>query len=318
MDEMIKQSIVKIHFSRDDSNAVGVGFIFLSEGFLLTCMHVIRNTHSSKDLWISWKGLIKPVRAKVLEEYSDPPYRKDFAILEVSKELDRSINLPPTLNISSDVEPGDIILTRGVQNSKFDTSPASGVVLGTVKRIQDKSTFWMLKNSGYVNQGLSGGPAINTRTGKVIGIFSEQFHQKASLLDYERPFLIDKGSLITPIKEIAIELQKRDITCEPILKLFSKFIQKKTKVLEINGIDYFSSKDYFVILNLTIRPNYEWLKIWNQQKYNSAFYYKEQCSVELKNDTIIIIDTIKKTETIHVREINNKIRYINERLEQAF
>ncbi len=205
--------IVAILSSRQDSSPVGAGFFITSAGHILTCYHVIKNPN---DIWVSWSGMNQPVKAEFCRETSDESDRMDFAILKIS--LDDNITLPPKLSIDPSYKHDDPIIGKGYQSNSHDNlSPADGYILGEEER--DGYKYISLKDARYVDEGLSGSPALNTSTEKVIGIFSEQGLKKESIDGINQ--LSDKYAYIIPIDSIAKELSSRAIHDDHIKKFIN-------------------------------------------------------------------------------------------------
>jgi len=222
--EKLDLSIVKIQYSKENTEAVGAGFFITSAGHILTCQHVIDNVEDENEIWVSWIKLTEPVKTEYCKDLSDSSDRKDFAILKVSFSCNPHIKLPLKLDIGVDCNPEDTITGKGFQSSKFDLYPASGVILGDTIRKKDGCRFWVLKEAKYVDKGISGSPALNTKTNKVIGIFTEQEFKKEQLSDIGITAIIDKSALVTPIDEIARELHLRNIKDPDISRFINSIL----------------------------------------------------------------------------------------------
>jgi S1-C subfamily serine protease len=92
--------IVKVQYSKENTEAVGAGFFITSAGHILTCQHVIDNVDDENEVWVSWIKLIEPVKAEYCKNFSDSSDRMDFAVLKVSL-YNPYIKLPPKLDIES-------------------------------------------------------------------------------------------------------------------------------------------------------------------------------------------------------------------------
>lgn len=200
-------SIVKIQYSKEDTEAVGAGFFITPAGHLLTCQHVLDEVNDIHEIWVSWESLSQPVKAEYLKDWSDPAEKKDFAVLKVGVSQD--IRLPVILEVGTDCQPHDPISGRGFPSSDPHSFPATGKVTGDFRK--DDCRFWKIGEAFHVDKGFSGSPVLNNRTHKIIGIFTEQRLKTEELSERGITNITDKVAWVTPIDEIARELQNRSI-----------------------------------------------------------------------------------------------------------
>ncbi|WP_338553262.1 trypsin-like peptidase domain-containing protein [Paenibacillus sp. KS-LC4] len=155
--------------STDDSNlqltGSGTGFIFQSDGYILTNEHVISGASQVK---VTVEGYDEPFVAKVVGSSAD----LDLAVLKIT-----GTTAFPTLSLgdSDSTAIGDWVIAIGNPYG-FDHTMTVGVLSAKERPIsvQDeaggtKEYKHLLQTDASINPGNSGGPLLNT-SGQVIGI----------------------------------------------------------------------------------------------------------------------------------------------------
>lgn len=144
----------------------GSGFIISSEGYILTCNHVV------EDPKADYTVILDPQHkypAKILEK--DPLI--DIAILKIDQE-----NLPYLeLGDSTKIDLGETVVAIGNPLGEFEDTLSAGIISGLSRKItayggvpfKATSLRGLIQTDAAINPGNSGGPLINME-GKVIGI----------------------------------------------------------------------------------------------------------------------------------------------------
>jgi S1-C subfamily serine protease len=175
---------------------VGSGFFCSSEGFLITCHHVLLDlqqvapgahqicvgvgspltwTYRAEVLWISSRPGLSPQR------HGDPML--DLAIMRVTSCLDHAQKLDsfPFLRLSDSdtARQGDRIWIYGYGQQRSDITDTSNVVSGDLAgKHTDADGNW-LRTTADMLSGHSGGPAVNY-DGSVIGWCVKSHREGAS------------------------------------------------------------------------------------------------------------------------------------------
>ncbi len=177
---------------------IGSGFIYRSDGYIITNNHVVENASSIK---VSLRdGSVHD--AKVVG--TDP--ETDLAVIRIDES-----DLPPvTLGTSSDLVPGELAVAVGSPEG-FEGSVTSGIISALNRNIYVPDAAPLLdviQTDAAINPGNSGGPLCNS-VGEVIGINTAIYSQSggydglgfAIAIDNAKPVieqLIEKGSAVHP------------------------------------------------------------------------------------------------------------------------
>ncbi len=145
----------------------GSGFIATSDGYVITCNHVI------KDPTADYTVIVEPTKkypAKILAK--DPLI--DIAVLKISGK-----NFPHlALGDSTQIELGETVVAIGNPLGEFEDTLSSGIVSGLSRKIKAygggfpvkaTSLRGLIQTDAAINPGNSGGPLVNIR-GEAIGI----------------------------------------------------------------------------------------------------------------------------------------------------
>jgi tetratricopeptide (TPR) repeat protein len=148
-------------------SGIGTGFFLAPGGWILTCAHVVEQSDSVEVLWPSGESpqkLIATVRLRV-------PIPVDIALLQLEGEA------PAHKCVYLDQSPlqiGDTLYTFGYPQGYGAESYSGGDSATTEyegKSFQDDVLVLKMKE-GQIQEGYSGSPLLNERTGKVCGIVS--------------------------------------------------------------------------------------------------------------------------------------------------
>lgn len=172
--ENIYDSVVVVqNYKNSKENGIGSGFIYSSDGYIMTNHHVISGATEVKVLLMNGETISSEVIGS--DEYAD------IAVIKIDKE---KVNKIAKLGNSSDVKLGDTVFTIG--------SPLGIEYYGTVTRgilsaknrmvevsVSSNSNDWIMnvmQTDAAINPGNSGGPLCNVN-GDVIGINSMKIVQ---------------------------------------------------------------------------------------------------------------------------------------------
>jgi S1-C subfamily serine protease len=168
----IKAGVVRILRS-DGKTTSGAGFVVSEKGLLATCSHAVQPEESQKkgeprpekvDLIFCATG--EQMGARVLPEFWRPADREDVAILQLEGDLPAS------------VKPLPLGSSEGTSNHFFQTFsfPESGPEDGSfgdghiLNQLQMRGTTVLQVSSPQVTPGFSGGPVLDTDTGRIVGM----------------------------------------------------------------------------------------------------------------------------------------------------
>lgn len=167
--ESLKPAIVAILDDKGDIN--GTGFFITSDGYILTCYHVIQPA-----LRVSSSVRIKSphgvLEARFVEGLSRIEDNLDFAVLKVQEDQEF-----PCLPLGTEANQGDTWWTLGFELAKhYHGVPNGGTITGYSHQSKN-SNFRDIILTAYnpILGGLSGSPVFNKRTNRVIGVIKERF-----------------------------------------------------------------------------------------------------------------------------------------------
>ncbi|GAB3793057.1 S1C family serine protease [Virgibacillus kimchii] len=156
-----EKNVIQIEGQTEHSTITGSGFIFNNEGDIVTNAHVIDRADSVY------------VRTAGAEIYP-------AAVVGISEDVDVAIlRVPQLANQSLDIaeeaftEIGDEVIALGSPHG-FQNTVTLGIISGMERQFSLEGYTYsnVYQISAQITQGNSGGPLIDRRTGKVIGINS--------------------------------------------------------------------------------------------------------------------------------------------------
>ena len=168
--DLVKSSTVAICTPKGDIR--GTGFFISSEGYLLTCAHVVEDTGGWSQVRVNGQA--------VELIYLGDRTRDDFAVLKLSTYKGASVFL------SVQFQPMDRFLSIGYGRPDF---PQGASIDGTITDINQQSEFSNLPmlrlrieaNSQQVQGGYSGSPVFNAANQRVIGIIAAYDNTEGAL-----------------------------------------------------------------------------------------------------------------------------------------
>lgn len=179
----------------------GSGFLFSSEGYILTNAHVIEDASRVTVLF--------PSDEEVEAELIGFDQTTDLAVLKVSDPNGELI--PLYIGSSNDVRVGEFVIAIGDPSGRELASTATFGMISAVSRSIniDGQTNEYLQTDAAVNPGNSGGPLINNR-GEVIGVISAKT-VTASYDEYGNAISAEGLGFAIPIDN-AMEIAEKLIT----------------------------------------------------------------------------------------------------------
>ena len=180
--DQLRESMVKI-LHDDEKGIAGSGFIIRSDGYLITCHHVIYRLDSLK---VEYQGNI--YEAQWCEELSEPEV--DIAILKIDVEDAKAVpivellqELPTSVTVCgypqsrmAQFPKGRSVSAEKIQKSDYiniiSTYPTCEIKFTNPwnKLPKDESTFLSHRIDAKVEQGTSGGPVFAQELGGVVGV----------------------------------------------------------------------------------------------------------------------------------------------------
>lgn len=164
--DKIYDAVVIVETKNKNTYALGSGFIYDSEGYILTNSHVVKET---KDIVIT---LSTGEQVNGTFVGNDEYY--DIAVIKIDKKY---VTKSATIGNSKDSKVGDTVFTIGSPvNVNYSWTVTKGILSAKDRKIEvsvnSKTKDWvmnLLQTDAAVNSGNSGGPLCNIN-GEVIGI----------------------------------------------------------------------------------------------------------------------------------------------------
>ena len=187
-------AVVTIKSSQGAGSGVGSGFIYDSDGWIVTNKHVV---DGATELTV----VLNDSRELPAEVYGIDTLT-DLAIVKVD-----ATGLPTVaIGNSEDLEPGQLAIAIGNPLGTFENTVTTGVISGLGRQIQagdaTQTTSERLNNliqtDAAINPGNSGGPLLDS-AGQVIGI-NTAVSQEAQGIGFAIPIDVAK-----PIMELAVQ-----------------------------------------------------------------------------------------------------------------
>ncbi len=182
--DKIYDAVVIVETKNNSTYALGSGFIYDKEGYILTNNHVVKG---SKDINItlSSKESVNGTLIGSNEYY-------DIAVIKIDKKY---VTTVATIGTSKDSKIGDTVFTIGTPvNTSYSWTVTKGILSAKDRKIEvainSKTKDWimnLLQTDAAVNSGNSGGPLCNIN-GEVIGINNMKLSEsKASGIGFAIP-----------------------------------------------------------------------------------------------------------------------------------
>lgn len=160
-----------------DSKSRGSGFIYSSDGYIVTNYHVVKGANDIKVTLNDGREL--PAQLIGSDE------RTDVAVLKVA-----ATDLPVLkMGVSDKLEVGAWVLAIGSPFG-FDHSATAGIVSAKGRSLPDENYVPFIQTDVAINPGNSGGPLFNVN-GEVVGINSQIYSQSGGFMGVSFAIPID-------------------------------------------------------------------------------------------------------------------------------
>lgn len=169
--ERVGPSVAAVRIAGDESGGAGSGFVFTSDGYLLTNSHVVRagRAPTAAPPALRYAVALGDGTESAADWVGDDP-DTDLALLRMSSAT-RSTLVPASLGSSADVKRGEIAIAIG-NPLGFEHTVTAGIV-SALGRSMRASTGRLIpdviQTDAALNPGNSGGPLLNSR-GEVVGV----------------------------------------------------------------------------------------------------------------------------------------------------
>ena len=229
--ENIYDSVVVVENHRKERLAgIGSGFIYSSEGYIMTNHHVIDKASEVKVILMNGETINASIIGS--DEYAD------IAVIKIDKKYVKSV---AKIGSSEDAKVGDTVFTIGSpMSSDYAGTVTRGILSGKDRMVEvsvnSTTNDWVMnvmQTDAAINPGNSGGPLCNV-SGEVIGINSMKIVQSE----------IEGIGFAIPIEE-AISFAKQIVSGEkvkrPLLGISMGDISTSSYMLKREGITIDSS-----------------------------------------------------------------------------
>jgi serine protease Do len=237
----------------------GSGFIVSSDGYIITCSHVVGDPEADYTVILDPKHKYP---AKILEK--DPLI--DIAILKIDGR-----NLPYLeLGDSNQIELGETVVAIGNPLGEFEDTLSAGIISGLSRKItaygglpfKATSLRGLIQTDAAINPGNSGGPLVNME-GKAIGINTAMVMGAQNIgfaipINYARKTLeevIKYGKIQRPFLGIRYFILNKEISQVNKLPVdYGALIVRESlgekAIVKNSAADKASLKEYDIILEL--------------------------------------------------------------------
>ncbi|MHB8623453.1 MAG: Do family serine endopeptidase [Sulfuricaulis sp.] len=166
-----------------DEDSLGSGFIISSDGYILTCAHVIEN---AREIQVRLTD-----RRELSARLVGSDRRSDVALLkiEAAKLPTVSIGDPGRLHV------GEWVLAIGSPFG-FDSSATAGIVSAKGRTLPNENYISFIQTDVPINPGNSGGPLFNLK-GEVVGVNSQIYSGTGSFTGVSFAIPIDAAIKIS-------------------------------------------------------------------------------------------------------------------------
>jgi tetratricopeptide (TPR) repeat protein len=168
INEWLRPGIVAVLKPNVEPN--GTGFFVTSDGYILTCYHVLQPALKSRST-IRIQSQEEIFDAELVEEFSRSDDELDFAVLKV--QVDRKF---PCLPLGTEAVQGHPWCSLGFELAeRYYGVPIDGAIKGYTPHKNDLNLRdIILESYNPILGGLSGSPVFNTKTGRVVGVIKEE------------------------------------------------------------------------------------------------------------------------------------------------
>lgn len=151
-----------------DSKSLGSGFIISSDGYILTCAHVVEN---AREIIVKLTD-----RREFTATIVGTDQRSDIALLKIN-----ATGLPKlTIGAPDKLRVGEWVVAIGAPFG-FENSATSGIVSAKRRSLPKESYVPFIQTDVAINPGNSGGPLFNMK-GEVVGINAQIYSRTGGFM----------------------------------------------------------------------------------------------------------------------------------------
>lgn len=195
---------------------LGTGFLAHEKGYILTCSHIINPTDSIVALFPPGLNTFNPmtlsqVKAIPLILVQNNPIN-DVSLLKITISIDVRVPIN-LLGETTTLECGSNIATIGFPFG-YDSLHLQSITQGIVSsKTVSANGAKLIQFDSMVHEGNSGGPLLDLKTGKVIGIVTNRFNPNkgGGIMLANRQIGVETNISYASIIEYGIELIKNEI-----------------------------------------------------------------------------------------------------------
>lgn len=164
---MVQDAVVVIDVTTDSGAGAGSGVIISTEGYILTCNHVIEN---AKTITVTVNGCAEVYQARTVGTDAST----DLAVLKISPQENEPLTAA-THGISENLAVGEHVVAIGNPLGTLGGTVTDGIISAKARKIQtDNGTMTLLQTNAAINSGNSGGGLFNLK-GELIGIVNAKY-----------------------------------------------------------------------------------------------------------------------------------------------
>ncbi|MCI0529134.1 MAG: serine protease, partial [Nitrospira sp.] len=277
--DQLRASMVKI-LGSDEQTLAGSGFIIRSDGYLVTCHHVI---YLLNQLKVEYQG--QCYEAQWCPNLSNPEV--DIAILKIEVENAQAVPLINPQDLSTSVmvygfpvskegqfpkgfEVSAEKIRRSAPIKTFSTYPPDKPKFANPWNIlpQAESTFLSHKIDAGVDRGTSGGPVFAEDLGGVVGIIQSSRSQESYVIRWD--------NLTKSLDRLGLEPRKKAV-CQ-----FLEEIENRFKYLKLfHTRQEIILKDQYIPIQVTLERKYRhdvetsWSYLESEEELKRAYALKK-------------------------------------------
>lgn len=164
---MVQDAVVVIDVTTDSGAGAGSGVIISTEGYILTCNHVIEG---ARTITVTVNGCAETYQARTVGTDAST----DLAVLKISPQENEPLTAA-THGISENLAVGEHVVAIGNPLGTLGGTVTDGIISAKARRIQtDNGTMTLLQTNAAINSGNSGGGLFNLK-GELIGIVNAKY-----------------------------------------------------------------------------------------------------------------------------------------------
>lgn len=164
---MVQDAVVVINASSGYSTSAGSGVIISTEGYILTCNHVV---DGATKISVTVNGCANPYLATRVGTDS----ATDLAVLKITPQEAEPLTAA-THGISENLVVGEHVVAIGNPLGTLGGTVTDGIISAKARTVQtDNGTMTLLQTNAAINSGNSGGGLFNLK-GELVGIVNAKY-----------------------------------------------------------------------------------------------------------------------------------------------